>query len=67
MVTEDCDGTIAVINEIRSVADFAEFCMLYKRAKKEGLNIFIFKGQEVLTEYAKYLIEFVKDKTKNKT
>jgi hypothetical protein len=34
----------------------------YKKAVSEGRKSFIFKGNEVLTSYAKYLIEYLEGK-----
>ncbi len=35
-----------------------EFKKLYNNAKNEGKELFIFNGSEVLTDYAKYVIEY---------
>lgn len=36
----------------------------YDIAVKEGKESFVFEGHELLTSYAKYLIEYLKDKLK---
>lgn len=43
-----------------SKEDFKELKRLYKKSKPG--EVFIFKGKEVLREYAKYLIEYLEDK-----
>tara|TARA_S200002703_G_scaffold39372_1_gene34533 strand:+ start:3448 stop:3594 length:147 start_codon:yes stop_codon:yes gene_type:complete len=35
-----------------------EFKKLYNSALNEGKELFIFNGSEVLTDYAKYVIEY---------
>lgn len=39
--------------------EYQDFKALYDKAVKEGAEQFIFKGQAVLTAYAKYQIEFI--------
>lgn len=38
--------------------NISEFKMLYNGAVNEGKELFIFNGSEVLTDYAKYVIEY---------
>jgi hypothetical protein len=40
---------------IKNINNFKE---LYKSALNDNLESFIFEGQEVLTSYAKYVIEY---------
>jgi len=39
--------------------EIALFKSLYEQAKIEGRQQFLFKGQPVLVDYAKYLIEYI--------
>lgn len=39
----------------------------YKLAKETGADVFIFEGHELLTAYAKYLIEYLDGKLKPPT
>ena len=39
-------------------ASFEELKELYHKAVKQKDDIFIFKGQEILVSFAKYLIEY---------
>jgi hypothetical protein len=39
-----------------------ELKRLYNKAVKEGKEIFIYNGQEVLVDYAKYLIQYLEGK-----
>lgn len=46
--------------EIRvTKADLAPLKRAYKAAVKANKYFFVFKGQEVITDYAKYLIEYL--------
>ena len=38
--------------------NISEFKKLYNGAVNEGKELFIFNGSEVLTDYAKYVIEY---------
>lgn len=38
--------------------NISEFKMLYNSAINEGKELFIFNGSKVLTDYAKYVIEY---------
>lgn len=42
--------------------DFKQFKKIYGDAIKTGKESFIFKGDEYLTAYAKYLIEYLNTK-----
>jgi hypothetical protein len=47
-------------NEISfNPTNFKELKRLYFQAVKEGKESFMFEGHEVLTSYAKYLIEYL--------
>jgi len=46
--------------------NFKEFVELYKLAVKYNQKTFMFYGQEVLTNYAKYLIQYV-ESSKNES
>ena len=35
------------------------FRQLYKEAKEKGKTVFVFENQQVLTEYARFLLEYV--------
>jgi len=39
--------------------NYPAFKRLYEKALKEGKEIFIFEGQEILVSYAKYVVEYV--------
>ena len=41
-----------------TVNNITQFKELYNSAIKEDMGIFIFEGSEVLTSYAKYVIEY---------
>lgn len=41
---------------------YAQLISAHETAQKEGKDIFIFEGHELLTQYAKYMIEFLKQK-----
>ena len=45
--------------------DFKELKRLYKKAKRG--EVFIFKGEEILQDYAKYMIEYLEPKFKDKS
>ncbi len=45
-----------------SSSNFKAFKKSYKEAEKRAAEAFFFEGQEVLTTFAKYLIEHVKFK-----
>lgn len=45
-------------------ADLKEFKKHYNKAVKDKMYLFIFKGEEYLTEYAKYVIEYLNGKFK---
>ena len=34
----------------------------YEKAVKDGIEVFVFKGQELFTGYAKYLLEYLESK-----
>lgn len=36
----------------------------YDKAVKEGKDVFVFEGQELVTNYAKYLLEYLEPKFK---
>ena len=55
--------TRTVINVSRF--DFISLKRLYKKAVEEKKNVFTFKGHQLLTSYAKYLIEYLENKFKN--
>jgi len=38
--------------------NFGEFKKLYNKAVEEKKEIFIFEGNEIVTNYAKYVIEY---------
>ena len=42
-----------------TIDDYKPLKIAYDKAVEEGLDMFTFKGNEVLTNYAKYLIEYV--------
>lgn len=42
-----------------SRADLPEFKKMYDQAVKDGKEVFMFKGSEVLVSYAKYAIEYL--------
>lgn len=44
--------------------NFESFNNLYEKAVREKKESFEFEGQEILTAYAKYVIEFLTTKTK---
>ena len=44
--------------------EFQRLKKLYAVAVAEGQEIFVFKGQELLTAYAKYLIEYLEGRMK---
>lgn len=48
-----------------SIKDFLEFQVEYNKAVKNKEQVFMFKEKEFLTGYAKYLIEYLKSKTKD--
>lgn len=39
--------------------DYPKIKRLYNKAVKEDEEIFTYKGQEILTQYAKYLLEYM--------
>lgn len=41
--------------------DYVKLKKEYAKAIKEGKDIFTFKGNELLVNYAKYLIEYLSD------
>jgi len=41
-----------------TVNNINQFKEMYNSAVSEGIDIFIFEGSEVLTSYAKYVIEY---------
>lgn len=43
-------------------ATLREFIAAYQKAKESGLDQFVFRGADVLTSYAKYLIQFLTPK-----
>lgn len=45
-----------------SFDEYEELKNLYENANKENEETFIFKGQVLLTQYAKYLIEYIESK-----
>lgn len=45
---------------------FRKFKGEYKKAQDEGKEMFIFKEHEILTAYAKYLIQYLETKFKTK-
>jgi hypothetical protein len=47
------------MNLYLSGEDFKELKRLYAKAKPG--EVFLFKGQEVLKEYAKYMIEYIEN------
>ena len=47
--------------------NYNEFVKLYKKAKHSGIKTFMFYGKEVVTDFAKYVIEFYQLKIKSKT
>ena len=46
---------------------FTKFKAAYKTATMENKEVFIFEGNEILTAYAKYLIEYLEPKFINPT
>lgn len=48
-----------------SFADFKQLKKLYKHAVYNKFDKFIFKDREVLTAYAKYMIEYLEPKFKD--
>jgi hypothetical protein len=44
--------------EIMTPEVFKEFKKAYEKAAKDNVEIFLFHGQPVLTQYAKYLIQY---------
>lgn len=42
--------------------EFITLKRLYKIAQRNNKEKFLFKGREVLTDYAKYLIQYLEDK-----
>jgi hypothetical protein len=53
------DGCIAL-----NVETYKKLKKEYERAVKENQEIFLFENKELLTSYAKYLLEYMKDKLK---
>ena len=53
-------------NTIITEKVFPEFKKQYESAVSNGLDQFNFHGQPVLTSYAKYLIEYIETKQKEK-
>lgn len=47
---------------IRTEEEFKEFKGLYKEAVDKEESIFIFKGNEILVKYAKYLLEHLENR-----
>ena len=47
---------------VLTVGEYIKFKEAYKEAISKGKQVFIFDGQEVYVDYAKYLIEYLKDK-----
>lgn len=45
-------------------ADFESFKKMYESSKEKGNESFSFGGNEYLTSYAKYLIEYLETKLK---
>ena len=45
-------------SQVLSLNDLATFKKKYAKAKKEGKMSFEFKGDEILCEYAQYVIEY---------
>lgn len=43
-----------------TINDLQELTLLYKNAVKKNKEIFVYKGKEILTSYAKYLIEYLR-------
>ena len=41
-----------------TLSDLATFKKKYKEAIKKGVTTFQFKGNEILVDYAKYMIEY---------
>jgi hypothetical protein len=39
--------------------DYLELKRLYKKTVDEKKEMFVWKGQDILTQYAKYLIEYL--------
>ena len=46
---------------------FKKFKELYEKSAEEGKESFEFDGHEVLTLYAKYVIEFIENNDKRRT
>jgi hypothetical protein len=44
---------------------FRKLKTAYRNAIRQGQDVFIFEGNEILTQYAKYLIEYLQTKFKN--
>lgn len=45
--------------------NFQKFKKAYEKAVSQGEKVFVFDGREYLTNYAKYLIEFLKQRFEN--
>ena len=43
--------------------DLDKLASLYEKAVEDNEDVFMYEGQEILTTYAKYLIEFLKVQT----
>jgi hypothetical protein len=52
-------GVLSMSTKNDMSTEYQDFKALYDKAVKEGAEQFIFKGQAVLTAYAKYQIEFI--------
>ena len=48
-----------------TTSNISNFKELYNLAKNNEMDSFIFEGQEVLTSYAKYVIEYFENILKN--
>ena len=46
--------------------DLPALKLAYKKARESNKDFFIYKQGELVTDYAKYLIEYLEMKTKNK-
>jgi len=48
-----------------TVNNINQFKEMYNSAVSEGIDIFIFEGSEVLTSYAKYVIQYFESKMRD--
>lgn len=42
--------------------NYAEFKKCYEETKTKGESVFWFEGQQVLTDYAKYVVQYIESR-----